>query len=177
MFTKNLFRQCEAFVFESRRYKTLDIRFVPLMMKIHRQELMLQCLLKEYLNSLSNKRDFFKVFSLNREHVGKKFRIVVGNERTTSGDIVKHIMYRNTSDPNFLHLNDLSLKESREFKRYFKAIKETNIRESIAKNYIQASCFVKKLNYVKYFKSKDDQAEKRKEKTTKEVVKASEDIV
>ena len=86
-------------------------------------------------------------------------------------------MYRNTSDPNFLHLNDLSLKESREFKRYFKAIKETNIRESIAKNYIQASCFVKKLNYVKYFKSKDDQAEKRKEKTTKEVVKASEDIV
>lgn len=155
IFTENILKNNQqphsAFVFESRKYKTLDIRFVPLMMKINRQELMLQCIIKNYLNSLTDKPSDnpFKVFSLNREHVGQKFKIVIGNERTTSAEIVKHILHGNA-------LNHLAIRESRDFKRYFRSINETNVRESIAKNYIQAACFLKKLNYVKFFKARDD---------------------
>ena len=124
---------------------------MPLIMRINRYELILQCIIKDHLQKLIPNNQVVSIYTLNRLHIGQKFRMLVGNERTTSAGLVRRILSEN-KNPKFQYLNSLMLNESREFSKYFRSDKSSNVQESIAKNYLQAACFVKKLKYVKYFK-------------------------
>jgi hypothetical protein len=146
---------CQAYVFETRTYKTFDAKLVPLMIKISRDELILQCVIKSFASS----RNEPCVYTLNRNHVGNKCRILVGNERTMSNEIVNQVLRRSKPGGQAVDgdelLDNLALNESKVFRRFFYECHERAVKESISKNYLQASCFVKKLKYVKFFAGRE----------------------
>ena len=144
VFEENITPDCQAYVFESRTYKTFDAKLVPLMIKISRDELILQCVIKSGKSAAG-------VYTLNRAYVASKCRILVGNERTTSNEIVKKILRRQVDEEVDKSLDNLALNDSKLFRIFFHECHDTAVKESLSKNYLQAMCFVKKLKFVKYF--------------------------
>lgn len=147
-------KKCQAYIFESRRYKTYDPKYIPLMIKINRYEIILQSILKNYMNTKSIQNP--AIYTLNRSFIAAKFRMVVGSERVMSLDVLKEIQKakKSNSVPDFL--SELSLNNTDAFYEYLNGVRNPSIKESLAKNYLQASSFFKKLKYVRYFKHKND---------------------
>lgn len=100
---------------------------------------MIQCIIKTYLEQHNQSA---RIFNLSRLNVGKKFRIVVGNERVLSSDVVNFILKKQTN-VEYMFLNQMALKCPDEFEEHFHKVNNSQIRESIAKNYLQCACFVK----------------------------------
>jgi len=81
-----------------------------------------------------------------------------------SNEIVHQILRRDTSnfemnEDNKNELDSLALNESEVFRRFFYDCREQAVKESLSENYLQASCFVKKLKYVKYFAEQKSEAD------------------
>jgi len=157
VFEEKIPKNCQAYIFESRRYKTYETKYIPLMIKINRYEIILQSILKNNADKMSNEKHP-SIYTLNRSFVAAKFRMVVGSERVMSIDILKAI--QNVKKSNYIpdYLSELSLNNTDDFYEYLNGVRNSAIKESLAKNYLQASCFFKKLKYVKYFKHKNDDA-------------------
>ena len=134
-------KTCSAYLFETRKYKAVDAKYVPLMIKINRYEIIFQSIIKNYLNKNNNQA---KIFNLNRLNVGKKFRIVIGNERVQSSDVVNFIL-RKQENADYSYLNELSLQNPTSFIEYYNNQKNSQIKESISINYLQCACFVKSI--------------------------------
>lgn len=112
------------------------------MIKINRYEIMFQCIIKNYLDQTENKA---RIYNLSRLNVGKKFRIVIGNERVQSVDVLKYIL-KKQENIDYKYLNQMALKSSDDFEEYFlNEINASQVKESIAKNYLQCACFVKTI--------------------------------
>jgi hypothetical protein len=113
-----------------------------------RYEIMFQCILKSYLiKSKENSR----IYNLSRLNVGKKFKIVIGNERVLSSDVVNFILKQNDNNNNtddnvkndYKYLTELELSSPEKFQDYFKSQIKSQIKESVSKNYLKCACFVK----------------------------------
>lgn len=103
---------------------------------------MFQCIIKNFLDVTQN---CARIYNLSRLNVGKKFRIVIGNERVQSSDVVKYILKRQ-ENIDYKHLNQMALQSPDDFEEYFlKEINQSQVKESIAKNYLQCACFVKTI--------------------------------
>jgi hypothetical protein len=109
---------------------------------------MFQCILKSYLiKSKENSR----IYNLSRLNVGKKFKIVIGNERVLSSDVVNFILKQNDNNNNtddnvnndYKYLTELALSSPEKFQDYFKSQIKSQIKESVSKNYLKCACFVK----------------------------------
>jgi hypothetical protein len=111
------------------------------MIKINRYEIIFQSIIKNYLN---REKKSARIYNLNRLNVGKKFRIVVGNERVQSSDVVNFILRKQEND-DYTYLNELALKSPDSFEEYFNTQINSQIKESISKDYLQCACFVKSI--------------------------------
>ncbi len=134
-------KTCSVYLFEARKYKAVDAKYVPLMIKINRYEIIFQSIIKNYLN---REKKSARIYNLNRLNVGKKFRIVVGNERVQSSDVVNFILRKQEND-DYTYLNELALKSPDSFEEYFNTQINSQIKESISKDYLQCACFVKSI--------------------------------
>ncbi len=83
--------------------------------------------------------------------MGKKFKIVIGNERVLSSDVVNFILKQNDNNNNtddnvkndYKYLTELELSSPEKFQDYFKSQIKSQIKESVSKNYLKCACFVK----------------------------------
>ena len=108
------------------------------MVKLNTIDVMVQCYLKDRLLQ-KNKESV--IFSMNRLMIGKYFRLIVGNERTRSLEIVNKLLF----SPNDNEV--LLLKTNNEFNQFFRGLSEP-LNEQFAINYLSACYFIKILNNV-----------------------------
>ena len=148
MFKSKIPIDCSAYIFETRNYKSFDAKLVPFLIKMNRFELILQCIIKSQIKAEMEQQRLAeshkKIYSLNRLVVGRKFRLLVVNERTMSSDIVNFIL-RQQTNPDYLYLTNMALKESDSFKVFYESITDSQVKESFSKNYLQAACFVNNI--------------------------------
>ena len=148
MFKSKIPTDCSAYIFETRNYKSFDAKLVPFLIKMNRFELILQSIIKSQIKAEMEQQGLTeshkKIYSLNRLVVGRKFRLLVGNERTMSSDIVNFIL-RQQTNPDYLYLTNMALKESDKFKEFYESITDSQVKESFSKNYLQAACFVNNI--------------------------------
>jgi hypothetical protein len=156
-----------VFLFETRRYKSKQSKYVTFLIKIHQCELVLKSIIKSFINSqnhlASNQIDFMpsqKIFSINSTKEAKEFKLLVGGERINSTELVTKILKSDSLNSNDAQLDEIKekmflLNTPQKFIDFFnKPTGDTffgdpeikySIREPLSKNYLQASCFIKIL--------------------------------
>lgn len=155
MFEEKIPKDTNAFLFEIKRYKARDLKFLPTVLKIQRSEVIMQSIVKNsILNSLKNSSPSSnedaptnsinqQIFLLNASRVGRMFDLVVGNERVKSANLVS-LLLKQSINPSEEILNirsrirRLILKVTPEHQELFLKSKH---KEPLSINYLQASSF------------------------------------
>ncbi|RMZ96948.1 transcription elongation mitochondrial [Brachionus plicatilis] len=140
MYEQFLPQSSNAYIFEDKRYKAREAKMLQFVLKLQKNEIMLESLVK---SKLLNQKDK-KLFKMNSSKVAKKFNILVGNERVRAADLVQ-FMIRPKTDFELMFSNFL-LADSDKYYEFFSKAK--NQKEPLAINYLQASCF---FNLLKDF--------------------------
>lgn len=100
-------KDSSAYLFETRRYKAIDVRIVPFLMRIHRSEVILQTIFETklrlgQLKSLDDQQTanengpaqqpFQRVYTINSRRVAQSLDLFVGNERMNSANMVDELI-------------------------------------------------------------------------------------
>ena len=134
----------EAILLEQKRYEARNIKIVPLMLRLYRLDLVMQCIIKSRL-TMPNKM-LREVFFLDSTRLSRKFKLLVGNERVKSSNLVTNILM-NKEESNVKGLNH-KLHLSEETASAFLNCKNQE-KEPLALIYIRALCFFN--TYKKFF--------------------------
>lgn len=144
-------------MFETRIYRTKNVKVLPLLMKMQRNEIILYSIIKSGFNKINepdiNKQ---KIFTINSFKLAKELRLIIGNERVESSNLVMNLInkYQNDQEYEKNNYNDYILKvEARHKEFFFKS--HVDKKEPLAKSYLQAAYFVKLVKYLNMVKNKD----------------------
>lgn len=143
-------KDTNAYLFEIKRYKARDLKFLPTVLKIQRSEVIMQTIVKNSIinnsnGSLNNETPIEqKIFLLNASRIGRMFDLVVGNERVKSSNLVALMLKQNLKpDEEILgprsRARRLILDVTQENQDFFA---RSTHKEPLSINYLQASCFV-----------------------------------
>lgn len=129
-----------AFIFEDKRYKAREVKMLQFVLKLQKNEIMFESMIK---SKILNQKDK-KIFKMNSSKVAKKFNILIGNERVRAANLV-NFMIKPKIDSK-IDLSSFVLIDSDKYYEFFNKAKAH--KEPLAINYLQASCF---LNLIKEF--------------------------
>lgn len=149
-------KDSSAFLFETRAYKARGLNMVPFLLKIYRAELLFQSVIKAHIDQVKREQQLpeasQKIFTLNSSKLASRFKLLVGGESVTSSILVKNVLLGDswhTENQKQIYEKVLDMPENfKEFYNNLRPINKVDLREPLAKTYLQASSFLKVLNDV-----------------------------
>lgn len=142
-------QKSSAYLFEQRKFKTSDLKVLQHILKMQRDEIVLQCIIKKSFSSNDIEQ---KMFVLDSNKVAKQFRLFVGGERVISSDLVHSLLTKHNQEPTHDSNQTPSLKIKYDLLQTPDDLKDIffhskqSLKEPLAKTYLQAACF---LNILK----------------------------
>ncbi len=152
-------KNSSVYLFETRVYRTKNVKILPLLMKMQRNETILHSIIKSGFNK-KNESDVIKnqkIFTINSFKLAKELRLVIGNERVQSSNLVMNLINQHNQKNEYEKndYDDYILKvQSKHREFFFKS--HVDKKEPLSKSYLQAAYFIKLVKNFNSHKTYDN---------------------